>query len=451
MTDYYILYQIRSNFLRISAVLDPFPKLVFLCWLAILTACSTIEEGGPNQTLTISLKASGLNDGKLGVNARADFSAEIAGYSGNPSDLRFRWALVNNRVILMDGSVLLENPAFLGSSIGVLGRITGEETILVGVLDESNTILGTASMNFTILPGSDPGISRGCFDQPKLIFQLGSSYSTINEDGTGRQSLGISGGLSAAISPDGEWVAWNDDSVEGWDMYLQRCDGSERKKIPGGDSSDFLPRFSHDSKTLYFLRANPAQVKPKNSAGNLDIVAYRIESGELSYLTNLYTLEEGVGDLVVSTITGEIAFFRKKVETLPGGGFRTITRLSFLQPLSGGIRDFVTLPQGRYDFGLDWSPDGKDIIFSSTGQPQRGIFRINVSDGSQPLLVFADPSPSSNPPMNPTYYAGGTRIAWGGQENGQNNINIWSIDANGNDMRQLTNLPGNELLQGVLR
>ena len=36
------------------------------------------------------------------------------------------------------------------------------------------------------------------------------------------------------------------------------------------------------------------------------------------------------------------------------------------------------------------------------------------------------------------------------QENGQNNVNLWSVDANGNDLQQITDSPFVESMQGVL-
>lgn len=73
-----------------------------------------------------------------------------------------------------------------------------------------------------------------------------------------------------------------------------------------------------------------------------------------------------------------------------------------------------------------------------------------MTDGSQPLLLFLDISPQSLPPLQPHYYANGSRIAWSGQENGQGNVNIWSIDANGNDLQQITDTTGNDSMMDVL-
>lgn len=425
--------------------------LVLVLFAVLMLGC---DNGVPDpaNNVSVTIAASGLSDGKLALNNAATFTADVTGYDDDPSGLGYRWTLSTGRGELYDGTNSLPNPAVGGNSIRCVGKTAGDEQIIVEVLDATNGLLATASVGFTIVPPTDSGISRGCFDQPKILFRRGSAYFVINYDGSERQNIGVSGGTTAAISPDGEWIAWNDDSKDGWDMYVQRCDGSEKTKILGGTSEDFFPQFSPDSKTLYFLRPEPSQEKSINAQRPQDIAAYDLATGQLRFLTTLYQLDERVSNFTVSPVTGEIAFYRNSYEDLPSGGYRVTIKLSFLQPESGLIRDFTKLPQARYDYGLDWSPDGGDIIFSSRIDGEQGIYRIKLTDGSQPLLVFRHLRENSVPPYYPHYYAGGSRIVWMGQsqENGQNNVILWSVDANGNDLQQITDSPFAESMQGVL-
>lgn len=436
-------------------------KILIALALLIMLSCST--DSGIDDDVSVTLTASGLNDDKLALNNSATFTAEVDGYEGDPSGLNYRWTLSTERGELSDGVNSLPNPTEGGNFIRCVGKSAGDEHITVELLDAGNNHLASASYDFTIVSSGGSEISRGCFDAPKIIYQYGTTYYVCNYDGSGEQSIGVSGGISVAISPDGQWIAWNPyiggsnpTPPIGYAMHLQYCDGSGKIRIPSDntgyefDAYDYMPQFSPDSKTLYFMRPDLASESDINTGVFEEIVAYDLESGEVRFLTSLYKLGESVGNFTVSPVTGEIAFFRVSYTDLPGGSYEVTHRLSFLQPETGLISDFTTLPPAQYDYGMDWSPDGKDIIFSAHIGDEQGIYRIKLTDGSQPLLVFRHLTENSLPPNYPFYYAGGSRIVWGGQENGQNNINLWSVDANGNDLQQFTNSSGTEFLQGVL-
>jgi Tol biopolymer transport system component len=99
----------------------------------------------------------------------------------------------------------------------------------------------------------------------------------------------------------------------------------------------------------------------------------------------------------------------------------------------------------------DWDihPDGQDIIFTGGTQTTAGIYRLELDDGAQPMELYRfDPRYTGF--GNPHYYAGGTRIMMNGYHN-QDNSNLWSIHANGNDLQMVTDTPGDELMIGVLK
>ncbi|HKK38224.1 MAG TPA: hypothetical protein VJ949_02275 [Cryomorphaceae bacterium] len=412
----------------------------------LLTTLSCSEDEDKEEGISVEISTSGINDDKLAINNRATFTAQLSGFEGNASALTYRWSLSSGNGELTDGVNELANPSERGNSISCFGRIEGDERITVRVLDGADNIVATSSYDFIITP-----FSRGCFDQPKIIFAKGYSYYVINFDGSFQQSIGgqVPGSGGVAISPNGEWIAYLELVNGGGDMHIQSCDGTEHIMIPVSTHEDFTPKFSPDSRTLYFLRSEPSQPEPFNSIRNLDIVAYDIETGELDFLTSVYEQDETVRDYAVNDLTGEIVLWKKWSEDLPGGGYQSHYMLSFLQPETGVGEDFMLMPQGGY-LNMDLSPSGEDIIFSATYDGVRGIYRLNLTTGSQPELVFLDLSPDTNPPYRPIYYAGGSRIVWEGQENGQNNGNLWTIGADGNDLQQMTDLSGNEYLIGVL-
>ncbi|MCK7591410.1 hypothetical protein M0G43_12560 [Subsaxibacter sp. CAU 1640] len=423
-------------------------RLLLVFTLLISVSCS--NEDSSDSQVSVTLEANGLSDDNLAINNYATFTATVEGYEGDMANLSYVWLLNTERGELSDGTNLLPSPTVADTTIRCYGRTAGDEQITVQVLDVDNNIIATKSMSFTVVGFVDPGDDLGCFDQPKLVYKYGSSFYVCNFDGSSPQSLDADG-LSVAISPNGQWIAYNKlISGSGYTMYVKRCETGETTVVQSDADGDFLPRFSTDSQTLYLQRANPIQPENPNGSLRKDIGAYNLETGEFNFLTNLYQLEDTVRDFTVSPVTGDIAFFRQHYEYLPGGSYTVTTKLSILNPANGFISDFTTLPIASYNEGLDWSPDGEDIIFSASSEEERGIYRINLTDGSQPLLLFLDISPQSLPPLQPHYYANGSRIAWSGQENGQGNVNIWSIDANGNDLQQITDTTGNDSMMDVL-
>ncbi|XCF07706.1 hypothetical protein ABI125_07545 [Tamlana crocina] len=422
-------------------------KSIFLLFLISFLIGCTSDDSNPNTSnVTVSIEASGLNDDKLALNNSATFTASISGFEGDATSLTYRWRLSTENGELSQSGNPLPNPSVSGSSISCVGKSEGDEEIIVEVLDASNDIFISTSYNFTIVDSGNQ-TSFGCFDQPKLIYRNGTFNFVLNFDGTNEESLGIGGGTGVDISPDGEWIAQARDTQFGWQMHIFRCDGSTGLiPIPVTFLElDNSPQFSLDSKTLYFTGAVDVPNPPVN--GHFyEIFAYDLETGALTQLTSVAEQRDIIlGYFTLSPVTGDIAFTRTNIDT-------NLTKLAFLQPESGLITDFYTFPDGLSTYSLDWSPDGGDIIFTAYFNSTPGIYRINVTSGSQPLLVFEDPSPNTLPPGYPTYYNGGNRIAYAGSENGQSGSSLWSIDANGEDFQLLLDANSSILeLYGILR
>merc|ERR1711974_58388 len=316
-------------------------NIVLLFVISFLIGCTSDDSNPDSTNVAVSIEATGLNDDKLALNNSANFTALISGFDGEASSLSYRWTLSAENGEFSDGVNPLPNPSVSGNSIDCIGRTAGEEEIIVEVLDASNTIIALASYSFTVLPSENPGGSFGCFDQPKLIYRKGTFNFVLNFDGTNEESLSIGGGTGVAISPDGEWIAQARDTQTGWQMHIFRCDGTTGLiPIPVTfKEDDNCPKFSLDSNKLYFTGAVDSPNAPLNGS-IYEIFAYDLETGALNQLTSIAQQNEFLfGCFTISPVTGDIAFTRYNFDT-------DQTKLAFLQPESGLVTDFMTLPQG---------------------------------------------------------------------------------------------------------
>jgi TolB protein len=101
------------------------------------------------------------------------------------------------------------------------------------------------------------------------------------------------------------------------------------------------------------------------------------------------------------------------------------------------------------DVGPSWSPDGKEIAFDRfTDSPGTGPFdQIYVvpASGGQPTNLSNDPSAND---LAPSWSPNGSRIVFssdrGDAASGDNQLDLWTISANGGDIRRVTNTPSRD-------
>jgi len=342
------------------------------------------------------------------------------------------------------------------NSVNCIGREEGDERITVQVLDQSNAIVAETFYDFEITP-----VFLGCFQQSKIIYQRGLSFIVANADGSNEDVLFNADATSMNISPNGQWFAWNEytdieGSLPNFSMHIQDCERNlEEIQIPGGLVGDDSPEFSEDSKFLYFLRVNPAQ-DPLNvnpSSRYQDIASYNIETGEVLFLTSYYLQQGRVIAFTVNRNTGEIALIlNNNYRNTASGGLIWDSYLVFLNPETGNLETSISLPPTNTAAnGLDWSPDGQELIFSlATADSGLGLYSFDVQEGSQLVKVLD----WFQAPLYPHFNSDGSRIFWGGKlqsEQDQNKINILSVNRNGEDLQKVTDYNDILFFQGVLK
>ena len=121
-------------------------------------------------------------------------------------------------------------------------------------------------------------------------------------------------------------------------------------------------------------------VPDKNSAGEpFSIVLISTETGEKRKLTSPPAGSLGDNTPVFSPDGSQIAFSR-----LSGQGVEDI----YLMPAEGGEPRRLTF-DNRYITDLDWTADGREIVFISHREGDTGLWRVSASGGTPERLVTA--------------------------------------------------------------
>jgi dipeptidyl aminopeptidase/acylaminoacyl peptidase len=227
------------------------------------------------------------------------------------------------------------------------------------------------------------------------------------------QSLG-----GAQISPDGKWVAYTVTTTDFKQnayvthVRLANTQTSRTIQLTRGDKSAGNPQWSPDSEWLAFTSS---RVGDKNQ-----IFALHPDGGEGVQLTKA---ENAVGGFAWSFDGKSIAFTASDADSKVAkerqeylGGFEVVRKeydYSHLWTLD--VEDALKAPvagsqrtKGK-DFTVGsfaWSPDGRQIVFSATVNPdliQGGtsdIYLLTLADKSVKKLV-AQPGPDNNPSFSP--------------------------------------------------
>jgi dipeptidyl aminopeptidase/acylaminoacyl peptidase len=237
-------------------------------------------------------------------------------------------------------------------------------------------------------------------------------------------------GGSPLWSPDGKWLAFDGHQGEKGGLFVVRPDGSDVTLLasPEGTNSplpgtgkDFT--WSPDGKQLAFISSTPGSEAAEASGDPVVITRY------------LYKPDAGEGMT----------------------RFNDNLRLHiFIVDLSG--KQVRQLTQGNTDeHSIDWSPDGKEILFCSNREPNQDeffnydIFALKVSDSSIRRLTATEYNE-----YEPLWSPDGKRIVFRGTRRGltdrettMEDTHVWVMNADAGERREIGAVLDNR--QGVPR
>ncbi|MHC4507979.1 MAG: protein kinase domain-containing protein [Planctomycetota bacterium] len=271
-----------------------------------------------------------------------------------------------------------------------------------------------------------------------------------------------------AFSPDGDQIAfaWRSEESDNWDIFVQQVGTGACLQLTKHPGDDLSPTWTPDGQEIAFVRWDEG-FSPWSKGQRRILKVDALGRAERHLHTPTYGAPTAGGDfdwseggLDWSRDGRFLAFSERSAPDQPAGivllsvGTRETHRLTSPAPPSWGDRDPAFSPDGqtlafiratndnvdeifivpvaggqprRLTFdklrvqGLDWTADGREIVFSSNRAVSFSLWRISASGGQpEPLAGVGEGA------LDPTIPAQGKRLAYTQQYNLE--TNIWRME-----------------------
>jgi Tol biopolymer transport system component/tRNA A-37 threonylcarbamoyl transferase component Bud32 len=258
-----------------------------------------------------------------------------------------------------------------------------------------------------------------------------------------------------AFSPDGKQVAfaWNGEKEDNFDIYVKLVDAGTPLRLTSNPADEYEPAWSPDGRYIAFSRAFsdhteiwmiPALGGAERKLGEL---APQYPGAGLSWspdgkylaLVDKIAPREPASIFLLSVETGD----KRKLTSSPteyAGDFGPLfspdgKTLAFVRYSSAGSGEIYVLPvtpdgrplgeprrlthDERLILGLDWTADGRRIVYSSGQLGSMNLLTIPASGGAPERLAVADQNPTAL-----SISRSGSRLVY---ERDIVDLNIWRI------------------------
>ena len=215
--------------------------------------------------------------------------------------------------------------------------------------------------------------------------------------------------VDPAYSPDGRRIAFSSDRGGSYDIWVMDLDGSRQVRLTSMRGDERLPRWSHDGRRIAFLSI----LREKT-----DIWTIRIDGLELTNLTDDEAVER---NFEWSPVEDVLAYDSSWGEN---SGI-WLSRF----PLKRAIR---VVNDGMCP---SWTPDGQEILYSSTRDGFAKIFSLNLGSG-----VISQLTDGNGNDVKPRMSPKGDRIALVSDRLGKPTLWVMSVDG-GDLLEARTNPP----------
>ena len=250
-----------------------------------------------------------------------------------------------------------------------------------------------------------------------------------------------------SFSPDGNQVAfsWDGDKQDNYDIYVQLADGGTPLRLTANPAVDTAPAWSPDGRQIAFVRheGNGCSILLISPLGGAE---RKLTDAACSHLTLAWTPDgkslafaDGSGLFLISTTTRERRRLTSPPESIVGDRYPAISpdgrNFAFVRSYNLYQADLYAAALGNAEpqrltndsrdiRGVAWTPDGRDLVFSSNRLGGHSLWRIPAKPSSlaQPERLVGVEGDARHPAISRGSQGTSARLAY---ERNLEDLNVW--------------------------
>jgi Tol biopolymer transport system component/DNA-binding winged helix-turn-helix (wHTH) protein len=250
-----------------------------------------------------------------------------------------------------------------------------------------------------------------------------------------------------SFSPDGNQVAfsWDGEKQDNYDIYVQLADGGTPLRLTTSPAVDTAPAWSPDGRQIAFVRheGNRCSILLISPLGGAE---RKLTDAACSHLTLAWTPDgkslafaDGSGLFLISTTTRERRRLTSPPESIVGDRYPAISpdgrNFAFVRSYNLYQADLYAGALGNAEpqrltndsrdiRGVAWTPDGRDLVFSSNRLGGHSLWRIPAKPSSlaQPERLVGVEGDARHPAISQGSQGTSARLAY---ERNLEDLNVW--------------------------